>query len=90
MKFFMCYCCLQGDSFLINYSGKDICNGQFAYPEFPYSNKKVIQVVAAEIYNPSSFYIHSASQVETLEIFMQNLQLVFFYVFITKLTIHVN
>lgn len=86
----MFYCFLQDNNFLMNYPGKDICNGKFVYPEFPISNKKLVEVVTAEIYNPSSFYVHLASQVQTLEIFMANLQLVYFYVLFTKFTIHVH
>lgn len=78
----MYYYCLQDDNLLFNYSGKDICNGKFVYPEFPLGNQKFLKVVVAEIYNPSSFYIHMESQVETLGIFMNNLQLVYFFIYL--------
>lgn len=60
------------------YSGKDICNGKFEYTKFQLGKENVMKVVVAEIYNLCSFYIQMASNVNILNTFMDNLQLVFF------------
>lgn len=60
------------------YSSKDICNGKFEYTKFQLGKENVMKVVVAEIYNLCSFYIQMASNVNMLNTFINNLQLVFF------------
>lgn len=56
----------------------DICNGRFKYYKIKLNNLELINVIVAEIYNPSSFYIQLAREVDILNSFMDDLQLVFF------------
>lgn len=66
----------QDPDFLLHYSGDDICNGKFKYPTIKFNNRKYINVIVAEIYNPSSFYIQLAAEVNNLNSLMDSLQLV--------------
>lgn len=61
---------------MLHYSGKDVCNAKFEFPKFNLGNKKTTKVIAAEIYTPSSFYIHLSSEFDNLNEWMNELQLV--------------
>ncbi|CAH1731463.1 unnamed protein product [Aphis gossypii] len=65
---------LMDHDFLLHYSGKDICNGKFRYSKIKVNNQKLTKVIVAEIYNPSSFYIQLAAEVNNLNSFMDRLQ----------------
>lgn len=58
----------------MNYSGNDVCNGQFVYHNFRYMNEKSLEVVIGEIYSSNSFYIQRYSAVNMLNKFMADLQ----------------
>ncbi|XP_025202194.1 LOW QUALITY PROTEIN: uncharacterized protein LOC112599489 [Melanaphis sacchari] len=66
---------LPDHDFLLHYSGKDICNGKFKYSKVELNDQKYIKVIVAEIYNPGSFYIQLAAEVNNLNSFMDRLQL---------------
>lgn len=74
------FCYTQDPDFLLYYSGNDICNGRFKYPTIKLNNQKYKNVIVAEIYNPSSFYIQLAAEVDNLNSFMDSLQLVLFFI----------
>ncbi|XP_025199021.1 tudor domain-containing protein 5-like, partial [Melanaphis sacchari] len=65
---------LPDNDFLLDYSNNDICNGRFKYYTIKLNDLKLINVIVAEIYNPSSFYIQLATEVNTLNNFMDKLQ----------------
>ncbi|XP_015370255.1 PREDICTED: uncharacterized protein LOC107166201 [Diuraphis noxia] len=66
---------LPNPDFLLHYSGNDICNGRFKYPKVKFDPQKSVNVIVAEIYNPSSFYIQLAAEVNNLNSLMDSLQL---------------
>ncbi|KAL5236605.1 hypothetical protein ACI65C_004015 [Semiaphis heraclei] len=66
---------LLNPDFLLHYSGNDICNGKFKYPKIKLNTQKSLNVIVAEIYNPSSFYIQLAAEVNNLNSLMDSLQL---------------
>jgi len=70
----------QGNDFLLNYSSKDICNGRFKYYKINLNDLELIKVIVAEIYDPSSFYIQLANEINILNKFMDTLQLVLFLI----------
>uniref|UniRef100_A0A2S2P5Q8 Tudor domain-containing protein 5 n=1 Tax=Schizaphis graminum TaxID=13262 RepID=A0A2S2P5Q8_SCHGA len=65
---------LPGNDFLLDYSSQDICNGRFKYYRIKFNDLKLTNVIVAEIYNPSSFYIQLAEEVDILNNFMDKLQ----------------
>jgi len=74
------FCLPQNPDFLLHYSGNDICNGRFKYPGIKLNNQNRINVIVAEIYNPSSFYIQIAAEVNNLNSLMDSLQLVLSFI----------
>ncbi|XP_060857955.1 uncharacterized protein LOC132935429 isoform X2 [Metopolophium dirhodum] len=65
---------LPGNDFLLNYSSSDICNGRFKYSTIKFNDLKLIKVIVADVYNPNSFYIQLAKEVDILNKFMDELQ----------------
>lgn len=61
---------------MMDYAGNDVCNARFEFPKFDLGNIKTTNVLVAEIYTPSSFYIHLTSEFNTLTDWMNELQLV--------------
>jgi len=70
----------QDQDFLLHYSGNDICNGRFKYPKIKLNTQKNINIIVAEIYNPNSFYIQLAAEVNNLNSLMDSLQFVLFFI----------
>ncbi|XP_027842505.2 tudor domain-containing protein 5-like isoform X2 [Aphis gossypii] len=65
---------LPDNDFLLDYTSHDICNGRFKYYKLKLNDLELIDVIVAEIYNPSSFYIQLAREVDILNSFMDDLQ----------------
>ncbi|XP_050528415.1 uncharacterized protein LOC126898446 [Daktulosphaira vitifoliae] len=64
---------LPKDSFFKNL-GNDIYNGNFEYSYHTLAKGKQSEVTVAEIYDPSSFYVHSTSYAKDLSLLMDELQ----------------
>lgn len=67
-------------SSILDYSGSDVCNGKFQYAELELTNKQLTNVVVAEIYNLSMFYVNLSSNINKLNGLMDSLQLVYDFV----------
>ncbi|XP_022169440.1 uncharacterized protein LOC111033146 isoform X1 [Myzus persicae] len=65
---------LPDTDFLLHYSGNDVCNGRFKYSKVKFNIKELTNVIVAEIFNPSSFYIQLAAEVNNLNSLMDSLQ----------------
>lgn len=61
---------------MLHYSGNDVCNARFEFPKINLENRKTTKVMAAEIFTPSSFYVHLSSECSNLSEKMNELQLV--------------
>ncbi|KAF0756349.1 tudor domain-containing protein 5-like [Aphis craccivora] len=62
------------NDFLLDYTSHDICNGRFKYYTIKLNDLELINVIVAEIYNPSSFYIQLSREIDILNSFMDDLQ----------------